>query len=204
MRGAQTGKYTSHTASTTSGGAQAGFTERSIGRSRRKVWICHYMAGAERLNAHNPNPNRRTPWALKPFPRHQHAVTVFDNPDVVLVDLSAELPSYCARPHVQQAAFIARRGAAYNDIEADDPVHEEDADIDALCLAHIGLQFDGAARFYEPRKAAATLYPKSGTACSQCGTKQPDMNSDYLLHILECFKSPNNLPKPPGFPEARS
>ena len=36
--------------------------------------------------------------------------------------------------------------------------------------------------------------------CSQCGTKRPDMNDDYLLHILDCFKSPNGLPKPPAFP----
>ena len=135
------------------------------------------------------------------LPRHQHAVTVFGIPDVVLVDLSAELPSYCARPHVQQAAFIARREAVYNDIEGKVPVRQAEADVDPLCIAHIRLQFKGAARFYKPRKATATLYPKAGLECSRCKTKRPDMNNDYLLHILDCFQSPQRLPKPARFPD---
>lgn len=138
------------------------------------------------------------------LPRHQHPVTVFDDADVVLVDLNAELPSYCARPHVQQAAFIARREAVYNDIEGKVRVRKADADVDPLCIAHIRLRFNGAARFYKPRKAAATLYPRAGEVCSQCRTKRPDMNNDYLLHILNCFKSPSGLRKPAGFPDRHS
>jgi hypothetical protein len=30
------------------------------------------------------------------------------------------------------------------------------------------------------------------------------MNSDYLLHILNCFKSPRGLRKPAGFPDGHS
>ncbi len=138
------------------------------------------------------------------LPRHLHAVTVFDNPDVVLVDLSAELPSYCARPHVQQAAFIARREAVYNDIEGKAHVRQADADVDPLCIAHIRLRFKGATRFHTPRKVAGTLYPIAGKECSQCGTQKPDMNNDYLLHILGCFKSPKKLPKPAAFPDAHT
>jgi len=106
---------------------------------------------------------------------------VFDDADVVLVDLNAELPSYCARPHVQQAAFIARHQAVYNDIEGRVRVRRANADVDPLCVAHISLRFNGAARFYKPRKVAATLYPRATKMCSQCLTKRPDMNSDYLL-----------------------
>ncbi|MBI4317547.1 MAG: FRG domain-containing protein [Chloroflexi bacterium] len=136
-------------------------------------------------------------------PRHQHAVSVFDDADVVLVDLNAELPSYCARPHVQQAAFLARREAVCQDIEGAAPVDVELAEVDALCIAHILLKFSGAARFYEPRRSQGVLYPLAGTGCLTCG-KAPDMNGDYLLHILSCYaeKFPNG--KPDGFPDVLS
>jgi len=96
------------------------------------------------------------------LPRHQHAVTVFDDADIVLVDLNAELPSYCARPHVQQAAFLARREALFHDIQMKDRVDLELAEVDSLCIAHIRLKFAGAGRFYEPRKSQGVLYPKEG------------------------------------------
>lgn len=137
------------------------------------------------------------------LPRHQHAITVFDDADVVLVDLNAELPSYCARPHVQQAAFLARREALLHDIEGEDQVEPELAEVDALCIAHIRLNFAGAGRFYEPRKSQGVLYPKKGNGCTTCG-KRPDMNGDYLLHILSCYAVHYPSGKPAGFPDELS
>jgi hypothetical protein len=134
------------------------------------------------------------------LPRHQHAVSVFDDADIVLVDLNAELPSYCARPHVQQAAFIARREAVHSDITGAARVRQSLGDVDAFCIAHIRLNFDGAKRFYIPRKAAEVLYPRAGTQCSTCGTR-PDMNGDYLLHILRCYAERFPRGKPPDFPD---
>jgi len=139
------------------------------------------------------------------LPRHQHAVTVFDDADVVLVDLHAELPSYCMRPHVQQAAFVARRRAIYNDIEGEMPVEREDALVDALCIAHLRLQFDdGYSRFYKPRIEGNTLYPKRSKSCKYCEDNVSDMNGDFLLHFLECLVEEHHEGVPEGFPDSLS
>src|SRR5208282_2766723 len=55
-----------------------------------------------------------------------NTVSVFDAADVVLVDLRAEMPSYCLRPHVQEGGFLARRRAAYDDVEALGPAELQD------------------------------------------------------------------------------
>lgn len=136
------------------------------------------------------------------LPRHQHAVTVFDDTDIVLVDLSAELPSYCARPHVQQAAFLARREALIRDIEGKERIKRACAEVDFLCIAHIHLDFDGASRFYKPRHDV--LYPKASETCTKC-SRRPNMNGDYLLHILGCEKFDIHKRKRPiGFPDAHT
>jgi FRG domain len=137
------------------------------------------------------------------LPRNQHPVTVFDDADVVLVDLNAELPSYCARPHVQQAAFIARCEAVYRDLSGEPRASVAQATVDPLCIAHLRLHFDGGPRFFLPRRHAGALYPQAGTGCSQCG-KHPDMNSDYLLHILRCYAKQFPAGKPSEFPDNRS
>jgi len=138
------------------------------------------------------------------LPRHQHAVTVFDDADVVLVDLHAELPSYCMRPHVQQAAFVARRRAVYNDIKEEMPVDLDAALVDELCIAHLRLQFeDGYSRFYKPRMQCDILYPKPSKSCKFCG-KVSDMNGDFLLHFLECLVEEHHEGVPEGFPDSLS
>jgi len=137
------------------------------------------------------------------LPRHQQAVTVFDDVDTVLVDLHAELPSYCMRPHVQQAAFIARRLDIYNDIQCLERTLPRRAGVDALCLAHLRLDFDGAERFYNSRVATGVLYPKAGTGCRVC-RKPADMNGDFLLHLLECLAGKYRNDKPEKFPDRLS
>ena len=138
------------------------------------------------------------------LPRHQHPVTVFDDAGVVLVDLHAELPSYCLRPHVQQAALVATRLAVYNDIEGNNHVDAVDA-LDPLCIAHLCLAFDGASRFYKPRLDYGTLYPTPSLSCRHCpfGEKRSDMNGDFLLHFLQCIAeqfrdAPKGFPHPPS------
>jgi hypothetical protein len=130
-------------------------------------------------------------------------VTIFDDADLVLVDLRAELPSFCARPHVQQAAFFGRREATYRDIEGLGAVDAKDAAIDAFCIAHIRLDFDGASRFYKPRADSHMLYPKPGKGCRVC-KKPSDMNGDYLLHILQCYVRHDPKDAPDGFPDRLS
>jgi FRG domain-containing protein len=136
-------------------------------------------------------------------PRQRAAVSVFDDADVVLVDLRAELPSYCARPHVQQAAFLARREAVLADVSFGVAVEEPRGSVDGLCIAHLKLSFNGRARFYEPRIESGVLYPQAGTACFRCSGK-PDMNGDYLLHILNCYGDSEEHQRPRGFPDAPS
>jgi hypothetical protein len=120
------------------------------------------------------------------LPRHTQAVTVLDDADVVLVDLRAELPSYCLRPHVQQAAFIARRAAVCSDIMCQRPVEPNDASLEALCIAHLKLAFTGttgAERFYNPRKAANALYPPASLE-PRAPHYLKRMDGDYLLYLL--------------------
>jgi hypothetical protein len=135
------------------------------------------------------------------LPRQSKAINIFDDFGVMLVDLNAELPSYCARPHVQQAAFLARTKAVYRDIECRKPVPGAEATVDSLCIAHLRLQFEGKRRFYEPRQKGRILYPQPSRHCGNCGANEPDMNGDYLLHILQCYKDPTSPPKPKGFPD---
>jgi hypothetical protein len=131
------------------------------------------------------------------LPRHDSPVTVFDDADVVLVDLHAELPSYCMRPHVQQAAFIARRIAAYQDIEGEAPVSLEDALVDDLCIAHLRLDFDGRSRFFDPRALSDAIYPQPSASCRNC-TGTSDMTGDFLMHFLTCIAKKGG---PEGFPD---
>jgi len=134
------------------------------------------------------------------LPRHQRAVTVLDALDTVVVDLAAELTSFCSRPHVQQAAFIARRSAVCSDLDGSPPAPIDSATVDALCIAHLRLDFPGAPRFFEPRHNAGVLYPRAGNGCRVC-KKDADMNGDYLLHILECYAREYPDGKPAGFPD---
>ncbi|MEZ4224650.1 MAG: FRG domain-containing protein [Polyangiaceae bacterium] len=127
------------------------------------------------------------------LPRHTQPVTVFDEADVALVDLHAEMPSYCLRPHVQQAAFIARRAALIADITGDDPVAASEGDLSALRIAHIRLKFDGHNTFYLPRRNRHCIYPPESSGCRNCkgddGKPHPAMmDGDFLAHVLRCLK----------------
>ena len=119
------------------------------------------------------------------LPRHTEPVTVFDDADIVLVDLRAELPSYCMRPHVQQAAFLARRRAVYQDILPGSTVSDEDASLDDLCIAHIRLDIPNAKhRFFCPRARVRALYPPPSENCD-ASRGQKTMDGDYLLCLLK-------------------
>jgi hypothetical protein len=125
------------------------------------------------------------------LPRNAESVSVFEELDAVLVDLRAEMPSYCLRPHVQEGGFLARKGAAYSDIMRQPMIEETAAALDELCIAHIHLDIDGGRkRFYWPRHVAGALYPKASTSCQECDrSKVPkkDLNGDYILHLLTCL-----------------
>jgi hypothetical protein len=142
------------------------------------------------------------------LPRHTQSVSVFDDADVVLVDLRAEMPSYCLRPHVQQGGFLARREAAYCDIEGKKLANPKKASLDDLCIAHIELRIkDARGRFFEPRERTESLYPPASGSCRQCKAlcgrcgnpgahacggpqghhSHSDMNGDYILHLLTCL-----------------
>jgi FRG domain len=136
------------------------------------------------------------------LPRHTDAVTVFDDADAVLVDLRAELPSYCARPHVQAAAFIARRQAICLDVDGEEVKDVAGASLKHLELGQIRLDFlsEGRERFYIPRLRARTLYPAAGLKCDLCGTES-DMNADFMLHYLRCLAEKHRVDAPASFPD---
>lgn len=134
------------------------------------------------------------------LPRHTRAVTVSEETDTVLVDLRAALPSYFARPHVQSAAFLARRAAAVSDMEGHTRVDPGDGLLDDLCIGHIRLAFDGHSRFYLPRLRAGTLYPMPSKGCRLCSTTNHD--GDFGLHYLRCLAKSAPDGAPPNFPDA--
>jgi hypothetical protein len=144
--------------------------------------------------------NRNVPY-LRIFatPRHTQATTNFVELPVVLVDLRAALPSYWLRPHVQEAAFIARREALSQEIAGEPRLAEKDASLDDLCVGHIRLTFDGSRTFFRPRLDARTLYPPATRACKLCGT--PDLNGDHGLHFLRCLVKKYGSGAPSNFPD---
>jgi len=138
------------------------------------------------------------------LPRHTSAVTTFDETDVVLVDLRAEMPSYCLRPHVQQGGFMARTEAAFTDISEKDPTRIDDGSLDELCIGHIRLAFDGYERFFLPRLLASSLYPPASDRCNVC-PDEPDLSKDYVLHLLRCLAGKQITEAPPAdFPDTYS
>jgi len=133
------------------------------------------------------------------LPRHTRAVTVSEETDTVLVDLRAAVPSYFARPHVQSAAYVARRSAAVSDMEGHPRVDQNDGALDDLCIGHIRLDFDAHARFYLPRLRSGTLYPMPSRGCRLCSATNHD--GDFGLHYLRCLAKSEPDGAPPNFPD---
>lgn len=118
------------------------------------------------------------------LPRHNRPITTFDLADCVLVDLEAELPSYCLRPHVQHGGFIARTSGALYDLEQADVPNAHNITLDGHCVGHVALAIaDGYRRFYEPKQDL--LYPRR-TAGSAAGKLRANATGggDYLLSLL--------------------
>lgn len=129
-------------------------------------------------------------------PRPIAAVSVFEQADVCLVDLRAELPSYCLRPHWQHAAFIARCAAVAADTRGEQVVDEVDGQVDSLCIGWIRLAL-GARPTGEISER--DLYPSASEVCTACRAERDcDMNGDYLWHLLGCLSDDVFSPHFPG------
>ena len=121
-------------------------------------------------------------------PRLRGSVNVFDEAGMVLVDLRAELPSYCLRPHVQQAAFLATTAGATYDLTAFEtaepaPRFELNAP-DGAKIATIKIDFAELPNWVS-EDAARHMYPPASKQCQLCaGRPLDDLNGDLLLHTL--------------------
>lgn len=123
-------------------------------------------------------------------PRVTDSINLFRDLGACVVDLVAELPSYCLRPHVQRAAFLGHMGAVRSDLGDSMGWYAQLAGLDDLCIAH--LKLTGSPREYllqHPLREA--LFPAPSNSCRHCrdGTLADDLCGDLLLHKLRCLCS---------------
>lgn len=117
-------------------------------------------------------------------PRITSAVTDVPEAGICVVDLLAELSSYCLRPHAQQAGFIGLRDAVTCDLDGQS-VADVKSNLDDVCIARIKLQFPPS-----NLPSIEELFPPASASCGLClkkkGVRYHDWSYDSLLHSLHC------------------
>ena len=108
-----------------------------------------------------------------------------------LVDLTAELPSFCLRPHMQRAGFLATYEAALYDRERTLLLDLDMADLNSLLIARIRLKF-GSAEWEFLEGERRFMFPPAPPLghCRLCGDEAAnDNNHDLMLHKLWCLQN---------------
>jgi hypothetical protein len=122
-------------------------------------------------------------------PKPTTAVNPFYELEVCVVDLVAELPSYCLRPHVQRAAFIANITGLLSDLsKTSEYTPPPGCDLDDICIAHVRLEGKETDYLVNAR-IRASLRPKASTSCKHClnRRREDDLSGDLLFHKLGCL-----------------
>ena len=137
------------------------------------------------MDEESPDPHIR----VFATPRVTDSVNLFLEIGICTVDLVSELPSYCLRPHVQRAAFIADLEAIRSDLGDSMASTAQRADLDDLCIAHINLR--GPAHDYPVRiPIREMLFPEPSDSCRHCSPGSlDDLRGDLLFHKLNCLCS---------------
>jgi len=142
-------------------------------------------------------------------PRVTDAVSDFPGLDLCVVDLMAEFPSDCLRPHSQQAGFLARRDAIWADIGPPNaPANAASTMLDGVCIARLHLDFKptDVRNGLTDARMFTTLFPKASTKCCDAACPKrtvPDFDGDYALHILKCAQK-RPLREIPEYPKLQS
>ena len=113
-------------------------------------------------------------------PRPLDGINIFAEADLCLVDLVAELPSHCLRPHVQRAGFLGLTDIVMDglDLCKKRPLKEE-ANLDCVRIAKIYITKTDD---FEELKIDHVFPPAS--KYTTIGSNRDDMSGDYLLRAL--------------------
>jgi len=124
-------------------------------------------------------------------PRPLDGINIFPEASLCLVDLVAELPSHCLRPHVQRAGFLGLTDIVMAGLDHYEKPSKEEAKLDCVRIARIC--------FRQPDKFEALniehFFPPASRETT-VGGKRDDMSGDYLLRALYELRPPKD-----GFPK---
>jgi hypothetical protein len=128
-------------------------------------------------------------------PRPLDGINIFAEIGLCLVDLVAELPSHCLRPHVQRAGFLGLTDIVMDGLDSckKQPSIRE-ANLDCVCIARICItKTDG---FLQKPNIDNVFPPASKFAnLKHNDSKKDDMSGDYLLCALYELNKLNKLSK---------
>lgn len=138
-------------------------------------------------------------------PRISRAVNTLTDIGICVVDLMAELPSHCLRPHTQRAAFMGSQSALAAFLRREDFAEQNQDDLDAVRIARICVRNAGAAFENGPGDKGYFLrmYPRPAARKQDDGTSAV-VDGDYLLTVLQHFaEGKGDVPPAPvkGFPD---
>ena len=98
-------------------------------------------------------------------PRVTASVNDFAEAGLCVVDLLAEMPSYCLRPHGQHAGFIGLRETVRRDLDYKS-LRGVRSTLDAVCIARIKLDFDPLTKIN-----VEEMFPPASENCKFCRGK---------------------------------
>lgn len=117
-------------------------------------------------------------------PRPISSTNIFTDAGLCLMDLAAELPSHCLRPHVQRAGFLGLIDTLMSGLNkpVDLPIDETYASLDCVQIAYIYILDPNIIGEPVPK----TIYPPASPETVFTEKKDPkdDMTGDYLLRVL--------------------
>lgn len=119
-------------------------------------------------------------------PRLSDSINIFLGIGICLVDLVADLPSSCLRPHLQRAVFLGLTDAVMAGIDSNErkPSKEESClsclRIAKICLKSNEFEIPSIEQFFPPASKYTTI-----------GHEKDDMSGDYLLRALWELNAPS-------------
>ena len=123
-------------------------------------------------------------------PRPLDGINIFPEAGLCLVDLVAELPSHCLRPHVQRAGFLGLTDIVMAGLDHSEKPSKEEAKLDCIRIARICITKPDD--FEMPK--IDHVFPPASKYTTIRGDRD-DMSGDYLLRALYELRPPKD-----GFP----
>lgn len=132
-------------------------------------------------------------------PRPLDGINIFAEIGLCLVDLVAELPSHCLRPHVQRAGFLGLSDIVMDGLDhCKERPSKEEANLDCVRIARICIPKPKPDDF-EKSEIKHVFPPASKYTTIDC--ERDDMSGDYLLRALhELHESSESCPLKKEFP----